>query len=108
MQATLNSPPNTQAFDPANCGISLIGSAVSTRQASAPVTSVTTPQMSDIGHLSTLITTIFSAMGIPALVTPVRIAPQVASPQVTHPSMNDDDNLIYSPSHIPQFLKHAS
>jgi hypothetical protein len=109
MQATLNSPPNTQAFDPVNRGISLIGSAVSTRQASAFVTPVTTPQMSDIGHLSTLITTIFGAAGNPANTTPVRLASQVTSPQVAHSSLSlNDDDLVYSPSHIPRFLKHAS
>ena len=74
MQATLNSPPNTQAFGPANCGISLIGSAVSTCQASTSVTPVTILQMSNIGHLSTLITMIFGAAANPAPATPVHIA----------------------------------
>jgi hypothetical protein len=106
MEATLNSPPNTQAFDPANHGISLIGSAVSTRQVTS-VTSVTNPQMSDIGHLSTLIATIFGAAGNPALATPIHVASQVASLQVAHSSVNDDD-IVYSPLHISRFLKHAS
>ena len=98
-----------QAFDQANHGISLIGSAVSTHQTSASITPVTTPQMSDIGHSSTLITTIFGAAKNPANTTPVHLPSQITSPQVPHlsPSLNDN-NLVYSPSHIPWFLKHAS
>ena len=86
-----------------------MGSGVSTHQASTTVTPVTIPQMSDIGHLSTLITTIVGAAANPAPATPVCIASQVATPQVTRSSPSANDNeLVYSPSHIPQFLKHAS
>jgi hypothetical protein len=60
--------------------------------------------MSELGHLSTLFTAIFSAVN-PALVTPSRTP---AIPAVPKQIEDQQAPLIPSPSNIPHFLKHAS
>ena len=100
MQATLNAPPNTQAFDPANRGVSLIGPGLTVPTTPATSMPAAAP-MSELGHLSALVTTIFSAVN-PAITTPLHVPPiQAVSDTLEVP-------LVPSPSDIPRFLKHAS
>lgn len=100
MQATLNNPPNTQAFDPANCGVSLTGPGRGTLPIQSTPATPAPPPMSELGHLSTLVTAIFGAAN-PTLTTPLRMP-------VKQPSDDLEAPLVPSPSDIPQFLKHAS
>lgn len=67
MEATINIPPNTQAFDPANHGVSLAAPGTCSIQPAIPAPPV--PAMSKLGHLSNLVTAIFGAANTP-LVTP--------------------------------------
>jgi hypothetical protein len=60
--------------------------------------------MSELGHLSTLVTAIFSAVN-PALVT---LSCTPAIPAVPKQIEDQQAPLIPSPSDIPHFLKHAS
>ena len=61
MEATLSVPPNSQAFDPANCSASLLQPGAHPQlQLSAPKAPVAVPT-SDIGHLSTILTTLIRA-----------------------------------------------
>lgn len=101
MEATINIPPNTQAFDPANRGVSLTAPGTRSIQPAIPAPPV--PAMSELGHLSNLVTAIFGAANTP-LVTPSR-TPTVpaAVARETEVAL-----LIPSPSDIPRFLKHAS
>lgn len=109
-QATLNQLPNLQAFDPANRAASLRPSSRSIPETPAP-----TPQMSELGHLSTLVTALVSAIK-PGLVTPSRQAPApseshpIHATQLVTPSKPSEiaENLIPSPSDLTRFLDYAS
>jgi hypothetical protein len=103
MEATLNTPPNTQAFNPENCGVSLAAPGTRPIQPAIPSTPAP-PPMSELCHLSTLVTAIFSAVN-PALVTP---SCTPAIPAVPKQIEDQQAPLIPSPSDIPRFLKHAS
>jgi hypothetical protein len=102
MQATLNSPPNTQAFDPTNRGVSLMGPGRGPLPIqSTPVTPAPLP-MSELGHLSTLVTTLFGAAN-PSFTTPLR------TPVVQQSAdLDSEAPLVPSPSDVSRFLKHAS
>jgi hypothetical protein len=52
MEATLNTPPNTQAFDPANRGVSLAAPGTRSIQPTIP-SPLAPPPMSELGHLYT-------------------------------------------------------
>ena len=77
MQATLNTPPNTQAFDPANRGVSLVATGHHAQPIQSTPATPAPPPMSKLGHLSTLVTTPFSAN--PAFTTPLH-APSILVP----------------------------
>jgi len=102
MQATLNTPPNTQAFDPANRGVSLVAPGCCAQPIQSIPATPAPPPMSELGHLSTLVTTLFGAN--PAFTTPLRV------PSILVPAQQSDSQapLIPSPSDISRFLKHAS
>ena len=103
MQATLNTPPNTQAFNPANCGVSLVATGHHAQPIQSTPATQAPPPMSKLGHLSTLVTTLFGAN--PAFTTPLR------APSILVPAQQSDNHgapLVPSPSDIPRFLKHAS
>jgi hypothetical protein len=102
MEATLNTPPNTQAFDPANRGVSLVASGARSVQPAIPAALGPAP-ISELGHLSNLVTAIFGAVNTvnPTLVTPSRTV-RAATPEM------EGASLVPSPSDIPRFLKHAS
>ena len=104
MEATLSILLNTQAFDPAHRGVSLLPPGRHLQPTTpAPAATIAAP-MSELGHLSTLVTTLLGAANPKTPSHPV----SVATVQPTTPPAITPVHLVPSPSDLPRFLLYAS